>query len=106
VTSLAALIVGVSSAGQQLGRLMGENQRPTLVQEWTNHNLLTSFITEDVIVAAFMDKKEKLGFIRFKITQYQAVLEALIKRHFIERKKFVNPLANVTEEELDRLLGF
>jgi len=106
VLSLASLMIGVSVASQQLGTLIGEKNSPTLIQEGKQSHLLSLFIMDNVILVVLIDKTERLGFVRFKAKQYQAVLKALVERLQCERETVINPLANVTEEEVDRLLGF
>lgn len=105
-SALASLIIGINAASQQLGLLMGEKNYPIVLQEGSGLHFLSTFITKDVILAIFIDRNEKLGFVRFKVKQYQVVLKALVERLKYERQRIRNPLANVTEEELDRLLRF
>lgn len=104
--ALTSLIIGVSAASRQLSAMMGEETAPTLVHEGEGVHLITTEISKDVILALFMENQEKIGFARFKIKQFQPVLKALVDRMKIERKTEKNPLADITEAEVDRLLGF
>lgn len=107
ILPLTSLIVGMTAASQQLGLLLGEKKYPMLVQEGKKLYLLSTFITKEVILAIFTNNHETIGLVRFKIRQYEAVLKALIELMGQERQRNIrNPLADVTEEELDRLLGF
>ena len=106
ISPLGSLLVGVGAASDQLGKLLGERNSPILVQEGEKFHLLSSFIEGDVILAIFVVQKEKIEFVRFKVKQYRVVLKALVERFKVERRTLVNPLANVTEEELNRFLVF
>ena len=103
---LSSLIIGLSSAGRELFSQMGEKQSTLLVQEGFQKNIISSFVTSDIILMLVLPKTENVGFAKFKMKQYRVVLKALLARWKNEMKLKQHLLATVTEAELDRLLEF
>jgi len=105
-TAMASLIIGWGMAGKELGKLMGETEHGMFTREGIDSHLITTFITSDMMLNVFVQNSAKLGLARFKIKQYQKLLQILVERFKTEQQKHVNPLADISEEEVDQLLGF
>src|SRR3989338_9403362 len=92
---LSSLLIGLSSAGRELFSQMGEAHSSLLVQEGLRKNILSSFVTSDIILTIVLPKTENVGFAKFKLKQYRMVLKALMSRRKHEMRLKEHPLASV-----------
>jgi predicted regulator of Ras-like GTPase activity (Roadblock/LC7/MglB family) len=103
---ISSLVIGLHSAAKQLEKALGGNHSGVFVHEGDSYQLISTSLSNDTLLLIITKHAEYVGYLRFKLKHYHTVLKALVDRFYKEQTTYQNPLANITEEEVDRLLGF
>lgn len=106
-TALASLVAGNIAASGGLAKLLGEKDFSTLFHEGENENLHISVVGQRVILAVIFNRRTTLGLVRLRVRKASAALEqvfeSLLKRQ--ESSDVESPLADITDDDIDRLFS-
>ncbi|MBI4716093.1 MAG: roadblock/LC7 domain-containing protein [Nitrospirae bacterium] len=106
-TSLATLIAGSIAATGGLAKLLGEDEFSILFHEGERDNLHITLAAQRFILVVLFDRTSPIGLVRLRAKQcveaLTPALERTTARAAQERATAGSPLAEVTEEDIDRL---
>ena len=108
-TSLASLAAGCVAATGGLARLFGEEEFPSHFHQGRRENLHISLVGQRIILMVVFDESSSLGLVRLRVkkasSQLSRILEEAQKRSEAEATKNANPLAGITDEDIDQLFA-
>ena len=111
-TSLASLTAGNLAATSGIARLLGEREFSILFHEGEQDNIHISLVGHRVILVVVFDRRTSLGLVRLRVKQSVDVLSEIFARLFqkVEQEKRgadvgLSPLAEISDEDIDRLFG-
>ena len=108
-TSLASLAAGCVAATGGLAQLFGEEEFPSHFHQGRRENLHISLVGQRIILMVVFDESSSLGLVRLRVkkasSQLSRILEEAQKRSEAEATKNANPLAGITDEDIDQLFA-
>ena len=108
-TSLASLAAGCVVATGGLAELLGEEEFPSHFHQGRRDNLHISLVGQRIILLVVFDESSSLGLVRLRVkkagSQLGQILEEAQKRSEAEASKRGNPLADITDEDIDQLFA-
>ncbi|MFP6639716.1 MAG: roadblock/LC7 domain-containing protein [Myxococcota bacterium] len=108
-TSLASLAAGCVVATGGLAELLGEEEFPSHFHQGRRDNLHISLVGRRIILLVVFDESSSLGLVRLRVkkagSQLGQILEEAQKRSEAEASKRGNPLADITDEDIDQLFA-
>ncbi|MBI4481948.1 MAG: roadblock/LC7 domain-containing protein [Acidobacteria bacterium] len=108
-TSLASLTAGNVAATDGLARLVGEKEFSILFHEGEHDNIHISVVGGRLILVIIFDDRSSLGLVRLRVKKAAADLEAVLGRIqdkirlAEEEHRPASPLAEITDEDIDKL---
>lgn len=108
-TSLAALAAGCVAATGGLAELFGEEEFPSHFHQGRHDNLHMSLVGQRMILMLVFDESSSLGLVRLRVKkaggQLARIIEEAQKRAEAESNQSDNPLADITDEDIDQLFA-
>ena len=108
-TSLASLAAGCVAATGGLAQLFGEEEFPSHFHQGRHDNLHISLVGHRMILMLVFDESSSLGLVRLRVKkaggQLARIVEEAQKRAEAEATQSDNPLANITDEDIDQLFA-
>ena len=108
-TSLASLAAGCVAATGGLAQLFGEEEFPTHFHQGRRENLYISLVGPRMILMLVFDESSSLGLVRLRVKkanqQLARIFEEAQKREDAEATQHKNPLADITDEDIDLLFA-
>jgi predicted regulator of Ras-like GTPase activity (Roadblock/LC7/MglB family) len=107
--SLASLAAGCVAATGGLAQLFGEEEFPSHFHQGRHDNLHISLVGPRMILLLVFDESSSLGLVRLRVKkaggQLARIFEEAQKRAEAEATQNENPLANITDEDIDQLFA-
>ena len=112
-TSLASLTAGNVAATDGLARLIGEKEFSILFHEGEKDNIHISIVAQRVILVVIFDERTSLGLVRLRVRRAMAELEKIFaeiaqkaeKEKLVRQADVDSPVAEITDEDIDRLFS-
>lgn len=110
LTSFCSLAASNIAATATMARLVGEKDFTILFHQGKTDSLHISLIGQKVILVVIFGNDASLGLVRLRVRkaaeQVEEVLRRILQRMKIEDRLDLNPLSEVTEQEIDKLFSF
>jgi len=105
LTSLASLTAGNMAATSGLAALIGEADFPNVFHEGERESMHLSLVSNRAILVVVFDRRTSLGLVRLRVKK---MTDAMGKVFDVVSKRAVakgdqNPLAGMTDDDLDKL---
>lgn len=109
LTSFCTLAASNLAATASMARLVGEQDFTLLFHQGVKDSIHISLIGQ-VILAVIFGHEASLGMVRLRVRkaagEIEAVIERVLKRMRLEDRLDLNPLCEITEEDIDDLFSF
>ena len=110
VDSFCSLTAANIAATATLATLVGEDDFTLLFHQGKEDSIHISLIGEQVILAVIFGKEVPLGLVRLRVRKagliIQKVVDLVLSRMKIEDRLDMNPLCEITEQDIDELFSF
>lgn len=110
VTSFSTLAASNIAATATMAKLVGENDFTLLFHQGKEDSIHISLIDQKVILAVIFGKEASLGLVRLRVRkaarEIEDVLVRILHRMSIQDRLDLNPLCEITEEDIDELFKF
>lgn len=110
-TALASLAAGNVAATDSLARLIGEKEFSILFHEGERDNLHISVVGGKMILVVIFDERSSLGLVRLRVKrgsiELKTLLDEVLAKSNAPRRAVAggSPLAEITDEDIDRLFS-
>jgi predicted regulator of Ras-like GTPase activity (Roadblock/LC7/MglB family) len=108
--SFCSLAASNIAATATLAQLVGEKDFTLLFHQGKRDSLHISLIGGRVILAVIFGNEASLGLVRLRVrkaaAQIEAVLQRIMRRMALDDRIDVDPLCDITEEDIDELFSF
>jgi len=98
------------AATASLAELVGEEDFTLLFHQGKEDSIHISLIGERVILAVIFGKEVPLGLVRLRVRKagqiIQKVVDMVLSRMKLEDRMDLNPLCEITEQDIDELFSF
>lgn len=105
LTSLASLTAGNMAATSGLAELIGEADFPNVFHEGQRESMHLSLVSDRAILVVVFDRRTSLGLVRLRVKKMTdamgQVFDTVTRRGADAQGK--NPLAEMTDDDLDKL---
>jgi predicted regulator of Ras-like GTPase activity (Roadblock/LC7/MglB family) len=110
VTSFCSLAASNIAATASMARLVGEKDFTILFHQGKRDSLHISLIGGRLILAVIFGNEASLGLVRLRARKaavhIEAVLDRIVRRMALEDRLDIDPLCDITEEDIDGLFSF
>lgn len=108
--SFCSLTASNIAATASLAELVGEEDFTLLFHQGKEDSIHISLIGERVILAVIFGKEVPLGLVRLRVRKagqiIQKVVDMVLSRMKLEDRMHLNPLCEITEQDIDELFSF
>jgi predicted regulator of Ras-like GTPase activity (Roadblock/LC7/MglB family) len=109
MTSFCTLAASNIAATASMARLMGENDFTILFHQGKKDSLHISLIGHRVILVVIFGSEASLGLVRLRVRkaaeQIEAVVQRIVRRMGVEDRLDLDPLGEITEQDIDELFS-
>ncbi len=110
VTAFCSLAASNIAATATMARLLGDNDFTILFHQGKEDSIHISLIGDRVILAVIFGKEASLGMVRLRVRraaqEIEGVVERIIQRMSLQDRLDVDPLCEITEQDIDELFSF
>lgn len=110
VTSFASLTASNIAATASLARLVGEKDFTILFHQGERDSIHISLVGQRAILAVIFGKEASLGLVRLRVRKAAAeiedVVQRILRRMTLKDRLDVNPLCEITDQDIDDLFSF
>ena len=110
VTAFCSLAASNIAATATMARLLGDNDFTILFHQGKEDSIHVSLIGDRVILAVIFGKEASLGMVRLRVRraaqEIEGVVERIIQRMSLQDRLDVDPLCEITEQDIDELFSF
>ncbi|MGW4898210.1 roadblock/LC7 domain-containing protein [Kitasatospora sp. NPDC004240] len=104
-TSLASLTAGNMAATDGLAKLIGEREFSALFHEGQQDQIHISIVAKRAILVVIFDERSSLGLVRLRVKRANGDLEKIIENAPASTPEGAPLLAEITDEDIEALLG-
>jgi len=110
VTSFCSLAASNIAATASMARLVGEKDFTILFHQGKRDSIHISLIGDRVILAVIFGAEASLGMVRLRVrragAEIEAVLRRILSRMRLDDRLDVDPLCDITDQDIDELFRF